>query len=249
MSVLDNNLKKIHDAKLISAMLLSEKEKHHPIFAWRIIGDKKVMAQVQVDLVLSARGEFRITPLPEAREAFGHVLGGCSTVNLFFSNSSSLLQTSLKGANGDYGAVLAIPEFIVQMERRKWPRISGENHARVRIQFARKMTVPHPMSHFFSKALSDLSGGGVAFVVTRQELRFLTPGEEVKGLELLIEGNKIKVCAKVIRVQELKRLGNFMPSQLKSYRVSIQFTEIDRKDQEDLAKFIFQNMPPSHQAV
>lgn len=229
-------------------MLLSAKEKHHPVYVWRIIGDKKIMAQVQIDLVLSARGELRISPKPEAALAFSHVVGGCSSVNLFFPNSSTLFQAIVKGGHGETGLIVSFPDFIAQMERRNWLRMSGENHAKLRLQFNRKMSYPNPMKQFFSKALSDVSAGGVSFLVTRAELRFLPEGEALKDIELIVEGKKIKLHASVLRIQELSK-QTYPAFAGKTYKVSLRFDHIEKKDQEILAKFIFQNLPETHQAV
>ena len=188
MSAADNKLKKIHDGKQISALLLSAKEKHHPVYAWRIIGDKKIMAEVQIDLVISARQEIRISPKSNSLLAFNHVVGGCETVNLFFPHSAILFQSSVKGSHGQHGIIVSIPSFLAYMERRVWLRMSGESHNKMRIQFSKKMTYPRPMNQFFSKAMSDLGAGGVSFVATKAELRFLSEGEAIKAVELIVDG-------------------------------------------------------------
>lgn len=229
-------------------MLLNAKEKQHPVFVWRIIGDKKILAQVKLDLILSARGEIRISPNEESLIAFNHVVGGCRHINLFFPNSSTLFQAEVKSGYGEYGLIIGLPPFIAQMERRKWLRMFGELHPKLRIQFSKKVTFPHPMNQFFSKALIDLSAGGSSFLATRAELRFLIEGEELKNLELLIDGRKMKVDAKVLRVQELSR-HSYPPSMAKTYKVSFSFSRIDKKDQEQLAKYIFQNLKSSSEAV
>lgn len=244
MSSIENKLKKVHDPRQISAMLLSAKEKCYQAFVWRIIGDKKIMAEVQIDLVLSARQELRISPKPQSIEAFNHVIGGCESVNLFFAHSAILFQSSVKGPHGQHGVILTLPSFIAYMERRNWLRMSGEHQARLRLQFTKKSSLPRSMNQFFSKALFDLGAGGLSFLATRVELRFLTEGEGLKGLELLVDGEKLKLDAQVIRIQEMA--SSFYG---KSYKVSLRFERIEKKDQEKLIKFVFQNLPPSHQAV
>lgn len=229
-------------------MLLNAKEKQHPVYVWRIIGDKKILSQIKLDLILSARGELRISPTEESLIAFNHVVGGCRNINLFFPNSSTLFQSEVKEGHGDYGLVISMPNFIAQMERRKWLRMTGEMNSKLRIQFSKKTSLPHPMNQFFSKSLTDISAGGSSFFVSRAELRFLAEGEELKNLELLVDGIKMKVNAKVLRVQELSR--HSYPSALgKTYKVSLSFSHIDKKDQDQLAKFIFQNLSTSSQAV
>ena len=248
MSAVDNKLKKIHDARQISAMLISAKEKHHPVYVWRIVGDKKIMAEVQLDLVIPTRGEIRLSPKGDSQLAFTHVVGGCDTVNLFFSHTAILFQSSIKGSHGEHGLIVSMPSFVAHMERRHWLRMPGENHPKLRIQFNKRVTYPRTMNQFFSKSICDLGAGGASFYATKAELRFLSEGELLKGLELVIDGKKIKVNVNILRIQEQAKQA-FPASLGKLYKVSLRFDHIDKKDQETLAKYVFQNLPTTHQAV
>ena len=248
MSLIDDSkFKKIHDTRRISSLLLTTKEKQHTVYVWRIIGDKKILAEVQFDLVLSARCELRLVPRPEAREDFNHVLGSTTTINFFIPHSSTLFQATVKGHHGDYGIVVSFPDFVAQMERRRWLRMEGENQTRLRVQFTKKAGQPRVMNQFFSKAVSDLSAGGLSFIATKQELRFLTEGEHLKAVEVLVEGKKIKVDAKVTRLQETAVRPYALGAKI--YKVGLSFESIDGKEQDVLAKFIFQNMAIKPEAV
>lgn len=244
----DNKLKKNHDPKQIGHILLSAKERQVPIYAWRIIGDKKIMAQVHLDAVLTARGEVRVSPLPKNVEAFAHVVGGCDQVNFFLPQSSLLFQAQIKGQHGLNGLNMAFPQFVAHMERRVFLRLNSEGSSKLRVQFIKTTTVPRTMNQFFGKAIQDIGAGGLSFLVSKQELRFLISGEEIKSIELIIDGDKIKTNAKILRTQELGR-HSYPSHSSKVYRVSLEFKGLDKKDQERLATYVFRNLKLTQEAV
>ena len=244
----ENKLKKNYDPKQIGHILLSAKEHQWPVFVWRIIGDKKILAQINLDAILSSRGELRISPKAENAEAFSHVVGGCDHINFFFPHSSLLFQSTIKGHHGVNGLNLTIPDFVAHMERRLALRLHTDGSPRIRVQFIKTTSFPRALNQFFGKNVSDISSGGLSFLVSKHELRFLVTGEDIKNIEIVLEGEKIKASAKVIRTQELNR-NSYPTSSAKTYRVSLEFKSIEKKNQERLSTYVFQNLKLTDKAV
>ncbi len=234
----DNKLKKIHGDKLIGHMLVTAKERQDQAHIWRFVGDKKMMAGVRLDIILLARGEFVFSPLPGQEEAFAHVMGASDNVNFFLPHACLLFQSPSKGRWQAGGWVAKFPEFLAQVERRKWLRMAAEGDPRLRAQFSKQVALPRPSTQFFGKTLLDLGAGGASLAMSRAEARFFTPGEDIRNFELLVDGRKIRITAKVLRVQEVA-LGEGRP---RGWKVSLRFDAIDPKDQDHLCKFVFQNL-------
>lgn len=232
----DNKLKKINDPRVIGQILLSAKERQEQILVWRFVGDKKLMAPVRLDLILPLRRELVLSPLPGSEEVFQHVLGSSETLNFYLPFSGQLFQSHLK--HQDENAAHAVfPDFIAQIERRKWLRMPGMGS--LRVQFNKPIIGKKLTHHFFSRELFDLSAGGASFLVSRAEAKFFTAGESFKGLELLIQGQKTILTVAVIRVQEIAARD---AHGYKAWKVGLRFENADKNTQEELAKFVFTHL-------
>lgn len=237
----DNKFKKIHDAKLIGHQLLAAKEKQETVFIWRIVGDKKILAPVRLDLIKRSQGEIVISHIDGQEELFHHVLGSCDNINFFLPQSSLLFQCKFKQSESDGNVTLGYPSFIAQVERRKWLRVSGEVNQRLRIQFCKVVNTPKPVNQFLSKGLLDLGAGGLSFSVSKAEAKFFIAGETVKNIEILIGDTKYTVTGEILRVSEV--------AAQKIWKVSVRFAAIGKKEQEDIAKFVFENIRSDEKAI
>lgn len=244
----DNKLKKIHDSKQIGHQLLSAKEKGEQIFVWRFVGDKKVMVQVTIDVVKKASLELLISPLPHTAADLRGILGGSDHLNFFLPASSLLFQSPLKQADARGQVTLAFPSFLAQVERRKWLRMRCTGQSGVRTQFSKTIHAPAPSKQFYGKPLYDLSAGGLTFLVSRQESKFFIPGEKIRNLEVLVRNEKIVVTGDVLRVQELPA-SEPSGSGGKLLKVTIAFEAVQKRDQEFLARYVFEHISLDEKAV
>lgn len=231
----DNKFKKVHDAKLIGHQLLAAKEKQEAVFIWRIVGDKKILSPVRFELIKRSHQELVIRPKEGEEESFHQVLGSCEQINFFMPQSAFLFQCKFKQPESDGSVTVSYPDFVAQVERRKWLRMTADPSHKLRIQFCKTVHTPKPVNQFLSKSLLDLSAGGVSFLVSKAESKFFIPGELVKNMELLIGDIKYTVQGEILHVGELK--------------VSVRFNALGKKEQEALAKFVFEHIRTDEKAI
>lgn len=231
----DNKLKKLLDPRQVSRILLTTKERREEVHVWRFVGEQKILAPVRFEMILPLRRELVVTPLPGQESLFARVVGASETVNFFVPSAALLFQCRVRH-HGDDGLQAHFPDFLAQLERRKWLRMPGDE--RIRLQFNKQVRQPRPGNYFFAREAFDLSAGGASFMVSRAEAKFFTTGESFKGLELLINGRKTTFAAQVVRIQEVPAGDTPYPT----WRVSFRFEDIDKKTQESLAKFVFENL-------
>lgn len=237
----DNKFKKIHDAKQIGHQLLAAKERHEAVFIWRIVGDKKILAPVRFEFIKRSQLELVIHPKDGTEEIFHQVLGSCEQVNFFMPQSSLLFQCRFKQPEADGCVAFGYPSFIAQIERRKWLRLAAEAAHQLKIQFCKTVMTPKPVNQFVSKPLLDLGAGGVSFLVSKAEAKFFIAGELVKNMEILIGDIKYTVHGEILRVSGV--------GERKLWKVSVRFAAIAKKDQEALAKFVFEHLRTVEKAI
>jgi hypothetical protein len=243
-----NKLKKMHDQKMIGHQLLSAKERNDEAFIWRIVGDKKVLAPVRFEVIKKAKGELVVAPAEDSREIFQHVLGGADHLNFFLPNSSLLFQCSVKQFESNGSLSLQFPKFIAQVDRRKNLRMEASNHPKLRVQFCKTLAASQPTKQFYGKGLYDLSAGGLTFLATRAESRHFIPGEKLKNVELIINDQKIVITASILRVQELNEIES-QEHPYKAWKVTFTFDSLQKKEQDLLTKFVFENVAIDEKAV
>ena len=237
----DNKFKKIHDAKQIGHQLLTAKERHEKVFIWRIVGDKKILAPVRFELIKRSQHELVIRPKEGEEDVFHQVLGSCERINFFMPHSCMLFQCKFKQSESGGSVTLAYPAFVAQIERRKWLRLTADVSHRLKVQFCKTVMTPKPVNHFLSKLLLDLGAGGLSFVVSKAESKFFIAGEMVKNMELLIGDVKYTLQGEILRVSEM--------GEHKKWKVSVRFDTIGKKEQESIAKFVFEHIRTEEKAI
>jgi c-di-GMP-binding flagellar brake protein YcgR len=245
---IEEKFKKIHDPKVIGLTLLNAKEKSETIYAWRIVGDKKILAPVRLEIIKRLQNTICIRPVESHEELFSLVLGSTETVNFFIPQTSIIFQCKFKQVESDGSYELAFPNFVAQIERRQWLRLTADNKQEIKLQFCKSVKMPRPQTHFVSREVFDLSGGGFSFMISRAEEKFFLPGEEIKNIELLIGGSKFTVSATVVRFHEKSAAKESSSSPL-NIRLSLKFLDLNKKEQEEINKFVFENLTTHEKAV
>lgn len=240
----ENQLKKIHDQKLIGHQLLSAKERGEQVFVWRFVGDRKVMVSVKIDVVKKASLELIVRPAAEDDAGFLGILGGAEHLNFFLPSSSLLFQSSLKHVAPSGQVTVAFPSFVAQVERRKWLRLRCADRSDLRLQFSKPIPSPVPSKQFFAKPLQDLSAGGLSFLITRAEAKFFIAGEKIKNLEVIVKQEKLILVGQILRVQEPAAT-----SPQKLLKVTVAFDSVQKKEQDFLSRFVFENLSLDEKAV
>jgi len=242
----ENKFKKIYDQRHIGQQLIAIKDRSEPVYIWRFIGDKKVLAQVQIDFVKRSKSEFKLSPVPGQERLYAQVAGVGSELNLFFPESSLLFQTRAKSADAE-SLLAAFPPFLAQVERRKSLRLGCEGKP-VRAVFAKEVLQPRPAKQQFNKSLTDLSDGGCALVLTRVESKFFSPGDLVGGIDLRLDEQSVPLKAEVVRVQEMLPNG-IEDVAYRSWKLTLKFIHLDPKQREQIAKFVFEHLNLQAEAI
>jgi c-di-GMP-binding flagellar brake protein YcgR len=233
---------------MIGHQLLCAKEHNEEVYIWRIVGEKKVLAPVKFELIRKAKGELVVVSSENSKDIFQHVLGGSDHINFFLPKSSLLFQCSVKQMDNDGKLHLQFPKFIAQVERRNNLRMEAIDHPKLRVQFCKTVIAPKSVKQFYGKGLFDLSAGGVTFLITKAESRHFLEGEKLKNVELIIIDQKIVLSASILRVQELNEIET-LKHPYKTWKVTLRFDSIQKKDQDLLTKFVFENVTIAEKAV
>lgn len=233
---------------MIGHHLLSAKERNEEAYVWRIVGDKKVLAPVRFEVIKKVKSELVIVPGENAKEIFLHVLGGADHLNFFLPNSSLLFQCSVKQFESNGSLSLQFPKFIAQVDRRKNLRMEAIDHPKLRVQFCKTVAATQPTKQFYGKGLFDLSAGGLTFLVTKAESRHFITGEKLKNIEIIVNDQKIITSASILRVQELNEIES-QEHPYKAWKVTFTFDSLQKRDQDLLTKFVFENVRIDEKAV
>ncbi|MBY0516228.1 MAG: PilZ domain-containing protein [Bacteriovoracaceae bacterium] len=244
----DNKLKKIYDSRQIGHQLLSVKESQEEAFVWRFVGNKKILAPIKFEIIKKAKEEFQIKAAPGHEALFQEVIGSSDKLNFFLPHTLLLFQSKLQEINHDGSVLVLFPEFLAQLERRKWLRMNCENKVKIKTQFCKQVLEPKKMSQFFGKSLVDMSGGGFSLLASKAESKFFLSGEVIKNLELIIEDEKILVDVETVKVQEI---STYDPNSInpKAWKISFKFQKITKKHQDFLIKFVFQHLSENEKAI
>lgn len=248
VSTFDNKLKKNFDPKKINSILLLSKEKQDSVIVWKIIGNKKVTANVKILMLSKASNEIKFSPDENEIVSYNKIIANSENLNFYIPSASMLFQVKVKNIETNSVVKTYLPSFIAQVERRQWLRLNIEEKHNVRLQFNKKIDPTKQANHFFAKKPWDIGGGGLSFLLTRSESKSFFTGEIVKNLEILIDNEKFKVDAEVIRLQVV---GPSTDSDLlyKTWKVSLKLTNIQKRDQEALSTYIFKNINNTSFAV
>ena len=222
-------------------MLLASKEKLEQVLVWKFVGNKKITARVKISILNKSNKTLSISPHEDDVEILSQILGSSESLNFYIPNGSSLFQSSIKNIESSQRVMLRIPHFIAQLERRKWIRLNTEDFSNIRVQFSKKIDPIRSTQQFYRKNLYDLGVGGMAIIMSKSEAKFFITGESIKGVELLIDDNKVVVDLEVVNQIEL------IPSTqsnhyYKVWKIGFRFAGMQKKDQELISGFIFKHL-------
>lgn len=244
MSDSENKLKKIYDAKLITSLLMATKEKSEQVLVWKFIGTQKVTANIKFNVINKTNGTLVFSPSPEDTEVFKKIIGSSESLNFYIPSGSTLFQCTVKHVESLERIIVYAPQFVAQLERRKWLRLKTIENQSVRIQFSKKIDPIKSTQQFYRKSVFDLGVGGLALIMTKAESKFFIRGEIVKGVELLIDDVKIVADLEVINNLEIKP-GQESDQYYKVWKIGFRFAGLQKKDQELISSFVFKNIGQS----
>ena len=79
-----NKLKKVNDFAVILNMLNGAKENNTEVYIWKLVGDKKHLAQVRLESVRKTKRDFAIVPNRDRREVYKTLLDSVGMSTFIF---------------------------------------------------------------------------------------------------------------------------------------------------------------------
>jgi len=237
----ENKLKKIYDIKFIHSLLLSSKEKLEQVLVWKFIGTKKITARIKITVTSKANGTIIFSPDERDSDILSNIISSSESINFYIPSGSTLFQCNIKNVESLNRVIVFMPQFIAQLERRKWLRLKTIDLKNVRIQFSKRVDPIRATQQFYRKSLIDLGVGGMAVFMTKSESKSFIQGEVIKGVELLIDDIKIVTNLEVINHVEFKP-GQESDLHYKVWKIGFRFAGMQKKDQEIISTFVFKNM-------
>jgi c-di-GMP-binding flagellar brake protein YcgR len=244
----DGKFKKIKDPRQIFSHLMRMKDQGFEVYVWRFIGDKKYLAQVSITIMRKMRKEFVIKPIPSEVEAFSLVIGVQDEVNFYIPKAAMIFRCTIGQQDYRGEVTLLSPEFIAQIERRRFPRLETYKKEDAKCFFSKCMVSKKVQTQYFQKTCFDLSAGGFSVLVSKFESPYFIKGDKVKDLELIFSDKKILVDAQVVSSVAIDPEDN--PEIIyKVFKISFRFTQIQSRDFEFLSREIFERLDSKDIAI
>ena len=237
----ENKLKKVQDEAVITSLLFSAKESELEVYVWRLVGGSKHLAHVKIESIRKTRKDFCIVPLAGNEKAVQELMSSQDYIDLYIPDSALLLRCTIKQTDAPIRYYLQIPNFVAQVERRKNFRLNVYDSEEVKIGFSKSVTVPRPMSQHFNKSCFDVSAGGFSFMASRMESKFFQVNDPIRGVEIKVGNQVIKVSGQVALIKEIEP-DEFNGLTYKVWRVCCRITQIDDISRKYLEKFIFERI-------
>lgn len=232
--------KQIRRSKFIGNQLVNAKDKNMECLIWRFLGQKKIVAKVNLDVVKRNSKEIIISASKDNQEEFEQVIGGSYQVNFYIPAMAILFQTELKSHTQNKKVLLAFPKMFAQFERRKNLRIVSYHDQRVDVEFSKNQVEHKHQAQHFKKSCYDLSAGGLSFLASKAELKFFSPRDKISELKLQIADRIFKMDCKINSINELTP-DDVNDLVYKAWKVSVEFASLSNEDQEFISKFVFEN--------
>jgi len=237
----DNKLKKVQDEAVIHNLISGAKEAELEVFIWRLLGGSKHLANVRIESIRKQRKEFCLVPIFGHEKKVQELMSGQDYIDLYVPESALLLRCTIRHSDAPIRYYLEIPAFVAQVERRKSFRLNVYEAEDIKINFAKSISVPRPMSQHFKKSCFDISTGGFSFLVSRMESKFFQINDPIRTIEIQTEGWATKVNAEIALIKEIEP-DEYNGLTYKVWRVCCRFSNLDQISKKHLEKYIFERI-------
>lgn len=236
-----NDLSKVQDEGVILGLLQGAKDKGSEVFVWRFIGGEKHLGLTRIESIRKLRGDFCIVPQGGQERVVQDLIGSSNFIDLYIPEYCLLLRCDIRQTDAPERYYLKIPDFVAQIDRRKFARLSTEGDPSIQVKFSKLPPVSKGLKQLFTKNCFDLSAGGLSFYVSRQESKFFKPGDIDQELHLTAGELLLNLTGEVTSVIEIEP-DEFNGLSYKVWRVSYRFLNIDQISQKNLERFIFKRI-------
>jgi hypothetical protein len=245
---IEHKLNKVRNASTILSLLATSKESGSEVFIWRIIAGSKHIANVRIEALRKQRHDFSIVPTQDQDSQVADLMAGQDHIDLYIPKTALLLRCNIKTTDLPVRYYLQIPDFVVQVERRKSLRLQVYGTSEVRINFNKSVSFPRPMSQAFIKPCTDISTGGFSFYVSRVESKFFQIHDPIRNIELQAGNLRTKVSAEVALIKEVEP-DEHNGLSYKAWRVCCRFSQIDEISLKYLERYIFERIKVEHHVI
>ena len=237
----DNKLKKVSDTQTIYGLIGGAKERSAEVFIWRLVGNRKYLAQVRIESIRKQRKDFCITPGEGQDRDVQELIVGQSYIDVYIPDSALLFRCHIKSTDAPVRYYLQMPDFVAQVERRKNLRLNTYESSEVKLSFGKSVSLPRPMTQHFYKDCFDISVGGFSFFVSKMESKFFVENDYVTTIEIMAGTWRTKISAEVVTIREVEP-DEFNGLSYKVWRVSCRMINLDQISRKYLEKFIFERI-------
>lgn len=236
-----SKLKKNFSDWAIFSIINNAKIQDKEVIGWRLIGGKKVTAQVKIRVIRKSRDEIVIIPVSDVDMSdFNTVLSGMDKLNIYLPNDMVLFQSIIKYKQQDE-VVISIPKMIAQIDRRNYLRLVARPELNIRLSFYKKGHTLRENVQSFDKPCFDISAGGLSFVISRLESKFFKVGDYISKMNLMIGDIKIPLNGEVVNIFEVNpEHGNNL--HYKGWKICMKYKGINDKLQQLIDNYVFKNI-------
>lgn len=227
--------------------LICAKNRNSTIYAWRLILKKSHFCQVKIESIKKNKKEILISSCDDD-DNLHDLFGNQAEIDLYIPDASILLRLSIKNFESSGKYHLSLPDFIVQIERRKSLRINTYESSDLKVNFLKTIIMMRATSQLFQKTCFDISTGGFAFLVSKMELKFFKKDDPIINIDLRIKNFKSTVSAQVKTILEIEP-DEFNGLPYKVWRVSCSFVGIDDITKKHIEKYIFERINQDLSAI
>lgn len=244
----NNELKKISEESVVHSFISGTKEAELEVYIWRFVGGTKHLANVRIESVRRARKDFSIVPIPGHERQVQELMSSLEYIDLYVPESALLLRCTIRQTDAPLRYYLQIPEFVVQVDRRKGFRLHVYDTEDVKVSFGKSVSSPRQMSQHFHKSCFDISSGGFSFFVSRMESKFFQVNDPIRSVEIKTRSWTSKINAEIALIKEVEpdELNGF---NYKVWRVCCRFTQMDQISKKHLEKYIFERIKDEQHAI
>jgi c-di-GMP-binding flagellar brake protein YcgR len=208
--------------------------------AWKFIGKQKLTVEIEVVSIRKFRDEFKIKAVGANKKNLKEIFSGAETVNIYGPDDLVLFQSGIKFSDTDGGYYLSFPKMIAQVERRKFLRLFIHDNLQCYVNFLKKGHGVRRGIQSFEKKCFDVSAGGASFVVSKIESRFFAVGDDLYGMELIIDDQSFLINGKIVNIIELKP-NERNKLAYRGWKICVKYTEIERRAMKVINEYVFRH--------
>lgn len=190
-----SKLLKIEDQETIKNEILEAFKSKYSVYAWGSFAGHIVKADLEFKSIKFNQKRIVLSPTSMSRSYLEDLLGGSGKINIAIPQMSLLFETEF--VSYDEELVISFPKFHKFYDRRKAERV--DPFIPMSISFKHKGIV-------FKKSCNDIGVGGFSVILTKNEMKKFSIGEEIDEVEISFP---LKTVALKVKVAGLVKINPY----------------------------------------